>query len=84
MSRDVAYLTEGRVNKVRLEYERSDVVGGQWKIVHQPSGHVTSGLPSYKDAEQLVKQRQRECGASTSFLPKYYKTLIDGTVITTN
>lgn len=64
--------------------ERSDVVGGQWKIVHQPSGHVTSGLPSYKDAEQLVKQRQRECGASTSFLSKYYKTLSDGTVITTN
>lgn len=61
-----------------------DMVGGQWKIVHQPSGHVTSGLPSYKDAEQLVKQRQRECGASTSFLSKYYKTLIDGTVITTN
>lgn len=61
-----------------------DMVGGQWKIVHQPSGHVTTGLPSYKDAEQLVKQRQRECGASTSFLSKYYKTLRDGKVITTN
>lgn len=63
--------------------ERSQCVGGQWVVLHQASGKVTTGLPSYKDAEQLVKQRQREGGAATSFLPKYLKTLSDGTVITT-
>lgn len=64
--------------------ERSQLVGGQWVVLHQPSGKVTTGLPSYKDAEQLVKQRQREGGEATSFLPKYLKTLSDGTVITAN
>lgn len=52
--------------------------------MHQPSGKVTTGLPSYKDAEQLVKQRHLDGNDASGYLPKYYKTLSDGTVITTH
>lgn len=63
--------------------ERSQWIGGQWVVIHQPSGKVTTGLPSYKDAKQLAKQRQLDGNSASGYLPKYLKTLIDGTVLTT-
>lgn len=64
--------------------ERSLLRDGLWVVMHQPSGKVTTGLPSYKDAEQLVKQRHLDGNDASGYLPKYYKTLSDGTVITTH
>jgi hypothetical protein len=62
--------------------ERCAMVVGNWNVVHQPSGMVTVGLPSYKGAEQLVKQRQDGAVHPSDFLPKYLRTLSDGRIVT--
>lgn len=64
--------------------ERGDNVSGTWKVVHQASGHVTYGLPSYNDAAKLIEQRKDNCTHPANFNNKYSRTESSGCVRTTN